>query len=82
MNNGFYMTNGSTLMVENDSLFSPISVLHYQYYDDLPRVLTELKKSTEVQCIPGIDIPFGTAQQPGLMDYADGIDTVAYLLTL
>jgi hypothetical protein len=27
-------------------------------------------------------IPFGAAQKPGLFDYADGVDTMEFLLTL
>ena len=41
-----------------------------------------LKNNHHVQCIAGIDIPFGKTQTPGLMDYADGVDTVEFLLTL
>ena len=82
MNNRYYMTNGSTLLVENESFFSPISQLNYRFYDNLDDVLPGLKVSPELQCIAGIDLAFGEAQRPGLMDYADGIDTVQYLLTL
>ena len=32
LNNKFYMTNGSLLLVEDASLFSPISQLNYEYY--------------------------------------------------
>jgi hypothetical protein len=27
-------------------------------------------------------LPFGQAQQPGLADYADGVDTIQFLLGL
>jgi hypothetical protein len=36
----------------------------------------------QVQCVVGRDIPFGEAQRPGLTDYADGIDTMAFLSCL
>lgn len=82
MNNRFYMTNESTLLVESDSLFSPISQLNYSFYDDVDIVLASLKGNEELQCIAGIDIPFGKVQSPGLTDYADGLDTMQFLLTL
>jgi hypothetical protein len=76
------MTNGSTLLVESESLFSPISQLNYEYYDNKTEAETSLKKNAELQCIAGLEIPFGEAQKPGLMDYADGIDSMEFLLTL
>ena len=82
MNNKFYMTNEATLVVENDSLFSAISQLNYSVYSDGEKLVHELKNSPDVQCIAGLDVPFGKAQTPGLMDYADGVDTVQFLLSL
>ncbi|UEG48679.1 acyl-CoA reductase [Ferruginibacter lapsinanis] len=82
MNNRFYMTNEATLLVESDSIFSPISQLNYSFYSDKTTLLESLKKNDEIQCIAGIDIPFGMAQTPSLTDYADGIDTIQFLLSL
>lgn len=82
MNSRYYMTNESTLLVESESVFSPISQLNYGFYKQVGEVLQSLKGSKEVQCIAGIDLPLGKAQQPGLMDYADGIDTLQFLLAL
>jgi len=82
MNNRFYMTNGSTLLVENESIFSPISQLNYAFYDSRESLLDSLRSCKEIQCIAGLDLTLGNAQQPGLMDYADGIDTMQFLVTL
>jgi len=82
MNNRFYMTNESTLLVENDSIFSPISQLNYSFYNAKDEVISALSGNEEVQCIAGTDLTFGLAQKPGLMDYADGVDTMQFLLTL
>ena len=82
MNNRFYMTNESTLLIEHETVFSPISQLNYSFYDDKNALLESLENNDEIQCIAGQSIPFGTAQKPSLTDYADGIDTVAFLLTL
>jgi len=82
MNNRFYMTNESTLLIENDSFFSPISQLNYSFYDDLEILEASLKDNQDIQCLVGKDIAFGQAQVPELMDYADGVDTMQFLLTL
>jgi hypothetical protein len=83
LNNIYYMTNGSTLLIENDAIFSAISQLNYSFYDDLEKVNKELKENTDIQCVCGHSgILFGKAQKPSLMDYADGIDTMQFLLSL
>ncbi|MBK8610393.1 MAG: acyl-CoA reductase [Chitinophagaceae bacterium] len=83
LNNIFYMTSGSTLLLENDAIFSAISQLHYSYYHNEKELLSVLKENDDVQCICGFGgIPFGESQQPSLMDYADGVDTMQFLLTL
>src|SRR5882757_2468827 len=83
MNNIFYMTNEATLLIENKQLFSAISQLNYSYYDNKEVVINELKNNADIQCIAGNGFtPFGEAQKPGLFDYADGVDTMAFLLSL
>jgi hypothetical protein len=83
LNKEYYMTNGSVILRENTSIFSGISQLHYEYYNDEKEVYQQLKNNAEVQCIVGKKhIPFGQAQQPCLSDYADGVDTLQFLLEL
>ena len=83
MNKIYYMTNGATLLIENDDIFSAISRLNYSYYDDPELVLKTLAGNPYIQCITGYGgLPFGQAQNPGLLDYADGVDTMQFLLTL
>lgn len=78
-----YKTNESLLLHENDALFSPLSVLHYSFYTDKKMLEAELKQHPDLQCLVGKGhIPFGQAQQPSLTDYADGVDTVAFLQSL
>jgi hypothetical protein len=83
MGNKFYMTNDSIVLAENASIFSPVSQVNYEYYDD-EVVLTEaLQQNLDIQCIVGKGfIEFGKAQQPSLTDYADGVDTMAFLVVL
>ena len=76
------MTNGSVLLSENKSLFSPISHLFYSYYKKDEEMLSETEKEN-LQCIVGHNyLPFGAAQEPGLFEYADGVDTMQFLLAL
>ncbi|XZF15450.1 acyl-CoA reductase [Chitinophagaceae bacterium MMS25-I14] len=78
-----YITNESLLLVENKLPFSAVSVLHYQFYKDKTELAAELQAGNDVQCIVGHGFtPFGEAQRPGLMDYADGVDTMAFLCSL
>lgn len=83
-----HYSNGCVLMHEAESLHSRIASLHFEYYqseDDLMAKITD--KQEEIQCIVSNSkigahsvTPFGEAQHPGLFDYADGVDTVSFLL--
>lgn len=83
LNKQYYMTNGSIILHEDPSPFSPISQLHYTFYSDLSVVTDALSGNDDIQCIVGKKwLPFGKAQQPGLTDYADGVDTLQFLVSL
>ncbi|RYC70817.1 MULTISPECIES: acyl-CoA reductase [Spirosoma] len=81
--------NGYLLVTENDALVSPISVVYYHIYqtqDDARNWLDAHKAQIQVIAsaqgwLPG-SVPFGKTQRPGLTDYADGIDTMAFLSKL
>lgn len=85
-----YESNGCVLMTENTSLQSPIATLHYEYYSDEEQLQAELlNRKEEIQLvvshlsIPGLpSFAFGQAQLPALDDYADGVDTMSFLLEL
>ncbi len=83
LNKKYYMTNGSVIIIEEPSLFSPISLLHFEYYDDDRALADFLTANGDIQCIVGDGyIPFGQAQYPKLTDFADGTDTLQFLLKL
>lgn len=83
LNKKYYMTNNSLLLIEEPGLFSPISVLHYEFYLDRNELEKILEKEKDIQCIVGSGhVPFGQAQCPLVSDYADGIDTLAFLSRL
>lgn len=82
VNQKFYMTNGSIILSENQSAFSPISQVNYQYYNQADEVYQSLNPE-EIQAITGTaKTPFGSLQSPALGDYADGIDTMQFLKNL
>jgi len=83
LNKKYYMTNGSILLVEDPSFFSPISQLNYEFYSDANILLSSLKSHKDIQCIIGRNgISFGQAQCPSISDYADGIDIMSFLKAL
>jgi len=73
---------GYLLLKEDNRISSPVSVLYYEFYDSCE----SLKQRTvlpwqRIQCTVGKnDVPFGAAQMPQLWDYADGIDTIDFIL--
>jgi predicted TIM-barrel fold metal-dependent hydrolase len=82
MGNKFYMTNGTILLSQNASLFTAVSQVNYEYYNN-EETITLLKNNTDVQCVVGHNgIPFGEAQHPSLSDYADGVDTMKFAVSL
>ena len=83
LNNRFYMTNGSLLLVEDPSPFSPIGQIHYQYYAREKDVYENLQSTPALQCIVGKNAePFGSAQCPAVDNFADNVDTLAFLMNL
>lgn len=79
----FYMTNGHLLLIEDPAIFSPISQLNYEYYDDASVLKEKLASNDHLQCTVGAGgIAFGSTQQPNLLDYADGVDTMKFLVSL
>lgn len=83
MNNRTYMSNECVVLVEGDHLFSPVSELYYSYYNSPGELENYLSENNLVQCIAGKGhIDFGSAQEAGLFDYADGVDTMQFLLSI
>lgn len=81
-----FVENGFVLVKKDTSLFSPISSIYYQEYENLDEVESFLNEhQNKIQCVVGNGenrIPFGKAQQPDLWDYADNIDTMQWLINL
>lgn len=81
-----HLDSGFMLFKENPILYSPVGMLNYAFYDDLREIEHWMQENgTEIQCftgtvqIPGILAP-GASQNTTLNDYADNVDTMAWLL--
>jgi hypothetical protein len=91
VNSDQHLDNGFLLLKEDNKLASPLAVLYFEYYDNLAAAESVLEAlSEQIQCIVtaaaiqlnGQVVGFGKSQQPKLWDYADGIDTMAFLTGL
>lgn len=84
LNKEYYMTNQIGLFVEQPSLYAPISVIHYTYYDQIEELDAVFgREADRIQCRVGMGgLPIGSAQKPALNDYADGINTLEFLRSL
>jgi len=80
------LDNGFLLLKEDSQHASPIATLFYEYYDSAMGLENYIDKNkSQLQCVVAqngtpSEIPFGTSQTPALTEYADGIDTVEFLL--
>ncbi len=89
VNSEQHLDNGFLLLKESQDFASPVSVIYYEYYKNQKELLKHLDVNNEkIQCVVSKNsendgqIPFGKSQYPGLMDYADGVDTLEFLLNL
>ena len=81
------LENGFFMIKEDASYSSPIATAFYEYYNDLDALKLKLEADKEhIQCVVSNvlenSIKFGETQQPSLTDYADGVDTLAFLSEL
>lgn len=85
-----FLTNNFLILRESEDLASRISVLNYENFSSESDLIIKLQKHTEqIQCIVSEKklesfnvLPLGEAQSPELWDYADGVDTMAFLISL
>ncbi len=83
MSSKFHLNNGSILLAENASPFAPVAQLNFSYYNSVKETISVLQNNTDIQCIVGHGFtPFGKAQQPCITDFADGSDTLRFLVDL
>lgn len=86
-----HLDTGYVMLKESKDLQAPLSVVYYERYEsveELEQTITQIKDN--VQCVVSnmklnIDSPifkFGESQCPALNDYADGVDTMQFLINL
>ncbi len=81
-----FLDNGFLMLKEDEHYASPIATVFYEEYESLAAVKLKIENDREsIQCVVanGLfpdEIGFGKTQTPELWDYADGIDTVEFLL--
>ncbi|MBM1106906.1 acyl-CoA reductase [Aurantibacter crassamenti] len=86
MSNFAILDNGFLILKEDKSYGSPIASLNYEYYSSEESLKKRLIDDEEhLQCVVASnfldnEIIFGETQTPKLNDYADGVDTIAFLL--
>jgi hypothetical protein len=90
LNKQKFLQSATFLMLEDEKPASRIATLHYEWFDEWNSVsekLFELKDS--IQCvvsnmqIPSLNtFPPGNAQCPAIDDFADNVDTFAFLLKI
>lgn len=84
MNQIPFLDNNAFMLKEDEGIHAPLSVIFYEYYTDKTSIVNHLEtRKEELQAIVGHGfIPFGKAQSPDITDFADRIDTCAWLNSL
>ena len=83
-----HLDNNFLLLKEDEQIASPLGVMFHSSYNTIDELQQFLNmKSNEIQCmVSNFKMPnnfsFGEAQQPELWDYADGEDTLSFILAL
>ncbi len=82
------LENGFLMIKEDQSYASPIATVFYEYYDSTEALKQKIELDKElIQCVVAnnfseSEVPFGKTQKPELYDYADNVDTIAFLLKI
>ena len=80
--------NGFLMLKQDVRYASPIATLFYEFYEDLETLKSRIKSDFSlIQCVVSKnfttdEVEFGSTQHPKLSDYADGLDTVDFLLKI
>ena len=84
-----HLDNGFLLLKEDTGISSPVSVVFYEHYDDFGSLYKIIQHDQEkIQCVVSADkrisrsVKPGMTQSPQLWDYADGVDTMEFLINL
>jgi hypothetical protein len=91
VNKNQHFDNGFLLVAKDERMFSPLAVIYYEEYNFLNEVIEKVNaKAEEIQVVVSTiketilpaKVNFGESQNPKLWDFADGVDTIAFLNSL
>ncbi len=80
-----FLDNGFLVVKNSADWSSPIATIFYENYENKKLLGDKLKESEDkIQCVVSSgfvkdEVSFGETQQPALWDYADNVDTLAFL---
>ncbi len=76
------LDNGFLMFKETDGLHAPTGSVYYSRYPHKEHVQQWMEENKEhIQCIVGKGfLDFGTAQEPGLTDYADHVNILQFIM--
>ena len=83
-----HLDNNFVILKEDKAIASPLGVLFSENYNSLDSLFETLRiRKEEIQCVVSKtnfenSVAFGKSQSPELWDYADGEDTMQFLLSL
>lgn len=83
-----FLDNGFLIVKPAEDFGSPIATIFYENYSDKDSLRRRIQENNEnLQCIVSNnfleeELPFGKTQHPELWDYADNVDTLAFLQKL
>jgi hypothetical protein len=89
LNTDQFLDNNFVMIKESEQLGSPAGVIHFGRYNNLKELDAKISAQLDaIQCVVSEEkfsfptLAFGGSQCPGLGDYADGVDTMKFLLGL
>ena len=90
VNKTTHTDTGFCLLKKDHAISTPVSVVHYETYSSEEELIKYLlDEASNIQCLAAQNtigslrvIPFGQCQKPDLWDYADGVDTIQFLMAI
>jgi hypothetical protein len=81
---------GFCLLKKDQAISTPVSVVHYETYSSEEELIKYLlSEASNIQCLAAQNsigglrvITFGQCQKPDLWDFADGVDTIKFLMAI
>ncbi len=84
LNKEEFLDNNFLILKRGSQIHAPVSVLNYSYYQTKQEVSDFLQSNKDqIQCVLGRHyLPLGNSQCPVITDFADGVNTLEFLVNL